>query len=109
MQEAVDLICRSKFATWEWNYGHSAKADIVRSAHLACGTVEASICIDRGLITGISFDGDFIGSLPAAGLAARLEGVRYSRMDVAGAVAAAGAEHYFDGTGADEIAALITG
>ena len=78
---AVQEISDTKFSTWDWIYGRSRQADIVRSGALACGTVEARLCLDRGILTGVEFGGDFLGALPASGLASRLTGVRFRPRD----------------------------
>ncbi len=76
---AVQRLSDEKFSTWDWIYGQSRQADIVRCARLACGTVEVRLCLDRGILTSVNFCGDFLGDLPAAGLAGRLVGVRFER------------------------------
>jgi lipoate-protein ligase A len=78
-REAVQRIADTKFSTWDWLYGQSREADLVRSGALACGTVDARLCLDRGILTGVEFGGDFLGALPASGLASRLTGVRFDR------------------------------
>ena len=70
----VQRMADEKFSTWDFIYGRSRQADLFRSAKLPCGTVEAAISLDRGLITGISFSGDFMFDEPAEGLAAALVG-----------------------------------
>jgi len=59
---------------WVW-----LVASPIRSGALACGTVEARLCLDRGILTRVEFGGDFLGALPASGLASRLTGVRFDR------------------------------
>jgi lipoate-protein ligase A len=75
----VQRLSDAKFSTWEWIYGQSRAADLVRRARFACGTVEAHASLDRGVLTALRFAGDFQGALPAEGLAARLVGLRYDR------------------------------
>ena len=107
-QEAsVQEICRNKFSTWEWNYGLSPKAGFRQSSRLPCGTVEVSCTVVRGKLRGLSFGGDFIGSLPAEGLAAALEGCRFERDAILGALRALDAESYFDNTSPEQLADLF--
>lgn len=75
----IARICRTKFSTWEWNWGHSPKAGFHNAAKLPCGTVEVRCTILHGTVSALSFGGDFIGSLPADDLAAFLEGCRFDR------------------------------
>ena len=76
---AVQRLSDEKFSTWDWIYGQSRAADLVRRARFACGTIEAHISLDRGVLTALRFAGDFQGALPAAGLADRLVGLRFER------------------------------
>ena len=103
----IQEICRTKFSTWEWNYGLSPKAGFTHAAKLPCGTVEVSCSIVRGKIRGLSFGGDFIGSLPAEGLAAALDGCRFDRASILEALRGLCVSNYFDNTSSDQLADLF--
>ena len=75
----VRIMAETKFSTWDFIYGRSRQADLVRKAKLPCGTVEATISLDRGLITRISFSGDFMFDEPATELESELTGCRFER------------------------------
>lgn len=75
----VKNMAENKFAAWDFIYGRSRQADLVRKAKLPCGTVEAAISLDRGLITRISFSGDFMFDEPATELESELAGCRFER------------------------------
>ena len=106
-EEEIREICRTKFSTWEWNYGLSPKAGFSRASRLPCGTVEVRCSIVRGKIRGLSFGGDFIGSLPAEGLAAALEGCRFDRSTLLEALQSLGVNRFFDNTSPEQLAALF--
>ena len=106
---AVQRLSDAKFSTWDWIYGQSREADLVRSGRLACGNVEARLCLDRGVLTAVAFDGDFLGALPAAQLAQRLAGVRFERAALRETLDAAEVEKYFDGVGSDQLLDLLLG
>lgn len=106
---AVRRISEEKFSTWEWIYGQSKAADLVRSRRLACGTVEARLSLDRGVLTGVAFGGDFLGGLPAEALAAQLAGLRFERSALQAALQQAEPGRYFDGVGVEELLDLIFG
>ena len=107
-EAAIREICRTKFSTWEWNYGRSPKAQFSKASRLPCGTVEARCSIVRGTISGLSFGGDFIGSLPAEGIAAALEGCRFEQAAVLEALRSLDVGRHFDGTTPEQLAALLT-
>ena len=104
---AGQRLSDAKFSTWDWIYGQSREADLVRSGKLACGTVEARLCLDRGVLTAVAFGGDFLGALPAAQLAQRLAGVRFERAALRETLDAAEVEKYFDGVSAEDLTALL--
>ena len=104
---AVQRISDGKFSTWDWIYGRSRQADIVRSARLACGTVEVRLSLDHGCVTDLAFGGDFLGGLPAERLAERLRGLRFDRQTLLAALAAEDTGRYFDGVLPDELTDLI--
>jgi len=103
----VQRISDAKFSTWDWIYGQSREADLVRSAPLPCGTVEARLCLDRGILTSVEFGGDFLGALPASQLAARLAGVRFDRESLLAALSPA--SDYFEGVTPAALADLLLG
>ena len=106
---AVQRLSDAKFSTWDWIYGQSREADLVRSGKLACGTVEVRLCLDRGVLTAVASGGDFLGALPAAQLAQRLAGVRFERAALRETLDAAEVEKYFDGVGSDQLLDLLLG
>ena len=79
----VRKMADGKFATWDFIYGRSRQTGFVRKAKLPCGTVEADINLDRGLITGISFSGDFMFDEPVTELESKLTGCRFERETLA--------------------------
>ena len=105
--EEIAGICRTKFSTWEWNFGHSPKAQFRKALKLPCGTVEVRCDIVRGRVAGAAFGGDFIGSLPAEAVAAALEGRRFGRADVLEALRGLDVRLHFDGTSPEQLADLF--
>ena len=105
----VQRLSDEKFSTWEWNYGHSKKTDITRSAKFSCGTVEASISLDEGIITALTFGGDFLGNRPSEEIAAALVGRRFNRKDIEDALGSVNVPDHFDSLASDELAGLLLG
>lgn len=107
-EEDIRRICNDKFSTWEWNFGHSPKAQFMKTLKLPCGTVGISCSIVHGRIAGAVFSGDFIGSLPAEGIAAALEGCRFERAAALEALQGLDVGRCFDGTSAEDLADLFS-
>lgn len=97
----VDRECREKFATWEWNFGHSPETTHRGSRKFACGTVEVLYSLKDGVLTDVSFQGDFLGNRPADELAAALKGKRLTELSALEVSA------FFDGLTGAELASLF--
>lgn len=109
-QSELDEIARiasGKFATWEWVYGQSKEADVEHRAKFPCGTVEVRISLSRGIITDIAFGGDFLFDKPSTELATRLDGVRFDKKSVSGALEGLQMSRYFPGVTTGQLTDLI--
>ena len=102
-QEAIDRMADEKFRTWDWIYGKSPEAQFRSSRKFACGTIELSWSVRHGLLEDVRFGGDFLGNLPAEGLAARLNGIRFERDSILSALSQVRVSDYFDGLEAKDI------
>ena len=96
-----------KFRTWEWNVGRSPKADFHCGKKFSCGTVEASWTVKDGIVETLSFGGDFIGNLPADGLAKKIAGSRFDRACIEDLLSGLPVSDYFDGLAPGELAGLF--
>ena len=103
----VRKMADGKFATWDFVYGRSRQTGFVRKAKLPCGTVEADINLDRGLITGISFSGDFMFDEPVTELESKLTGCRFEREALACVLDDATVSRCFRGTDSAAILDLL--
>lgn len=103
----VRIMAETKFSTWDFIYGRSRQADLVRSAKLPCGTVEVAISLDRGLITRISFSGDFMFDEPATDLESKLAGCRFERVAIEELSASLSIPKHFKGATIDDFLGLL--
>lgn len=98
---SVDREAREKFATWEWNFGHSPETTHQGKKKFACGTVEVHYSLKGGVLTELAFQGDFLGNRPAEELAAELTGKRPEEL------AALDVSAFFDGLSGFDFASLF--
>ena len=103
----VEEIARTRFATWEWNMGRSPLATFVRKQKFRCGTIEAHFSVEKGMLTALTFGGDFLGNRPAEELARHLVGCRYERDALAGRLGKLSVADYFDHLTPDELLSLL--
>jgi lipoate-protein ligase A len=95
----IEHIASSKFRSWDWRYGHSPKTDFRNTHKFPCGTVTANYSIKHGVLTEVSFEGDFIGSKPASELAEKIKGLRVEDL------CTVPVRDYFDGV--DDVSVLF--
>ncbi len=101
---AISELAALKYATWEWNMGRSPAFSVERSRRFEFGRVTAGFDAEGGVITRVSFTGDFIGEKHVAELEDRLCGLRLTPEDLAPALRGAGA--YFSCTDEEAKAAI---
>jgi len=106
-QDAIDRMADEKFRTWDWIYGKSPEAQFRAARKFSCGTVELSWSVRHGLLEDVRFGGDFLGNLPAEGLAARLDGLRFDGQVIIAALRTENVSYYFDGLVAEDILGLM--
>ena len=106
---AIEKVANEKFRTWDWVYGKSPETQFRASRRFSCGTVEANWSVRHGLLEDVRFGGDFLGNLPAEGLAVLLDGKRFDREQILSALQCAGVPDFFDGLEAEPLAELFFG
>lgn len=101
--EAVEALKRSKYDSWEWNFGHSPAYDMVNKRRWDGGSLEVRVSVEQGRITGIAFRGDFLSRCSLDPLTEALRGVPFRREDVAAALERRPLQDYFGGITGEEI------
>lgn len=76
---AVEELKRTKYDTWEWNFGRSPKYDRMNKGWFEGGGLEVRTAVEKGRITGAAFYGDFLAVSPLDGLTAALAGCPFRR------------------------------
>lgn len=105
---AVEALRSQRYNTWEWNYGASPAASLLRRRRVeGCGTVEAYIQTDKGRITALQFRGDFFSTVEPEELAERLIGLRPTEEDYRAALAGVDAGVYFTGLDTDTLLDIL--
>ena len=87
-EAAIEELRRTRYDTWEWNYGYSPACAAVKAARIpGCGSVEAHLDIEEGVIRAVSFTGDFFSPYGVERLCRQLQGVRPERSALTEALA----------------------
>lgn len=106
----IECIRRERYDTWEWNYGKSPECTILKSGRVeGCGTIDAFITTDRGLITGIAFYGDFFSTKDPEELAQYFIGKKPDSEGFSQALEGIAVDQYFSGLTIEELLKLLSG
>lgn len=105
---AIEKIKAERYATWEWNYGHSPAYHVEKSRRFEnCGKVEVHMNTADGVITALQFFGDFFGVKDTQELAQRLLHTKLERKALEDRLAPCKIEQYFHGLQKDELLDLL--
>ena len=74
-EEIIREVKKSRYETWEWNYGSSPACTVTKSTYLPeVGSVELNLSIDHGILTGCQIYGDFFSAEGPEGLIRAIKG-----------------------------------
>ena len=108
--EEINRIKEERYDTWEWNYGKSPECSIIRSKRIeGCGRIETYISTDHGLVSGISFKGDFFSAKDPSQFEERFIGRRADRSGFSEALKDVDLNSYFSGIEYDSMLSLLCG
>ena len=75
--EKINKISAERYSLWEWNIGSSPKCTIKKEARFeGVGKIEAYISVEDGIVTSITFRGDYFSAEDPEILARLLTGAR---------------------------------
>ncbi len=103
----INLLMKSKYMNWDWNYGASPEFNVKQAKRFEGGKVEVLINIKNGIIQGIKFYGDFFGSGNPEEIEAVLLGKRYNEDDIRAALEGLDVNYYFKGITPEELLICI--
>jgi len=104
----VEKLRTERYATWEWNYGKSPACTMLRRSRVdGCGLIEAYITVEHGLVSAVTFKGDFFSAEEPEALAARFVGHTPDRAGYTAALDGVEAARYFAGLQADELIDIL--
>ncbi len=78
----IQKIRDEKYATWEWNFGHSPKYNFMQGARTSGGTLEINLRVEKGIIKEAKFYGDFFGVKDISQIEVALNGCKHGQEEV---------------------------
>lgn len=103
----INLLMKSKYMNWDWNYGASPEFNVKQGKRFEGGKIEVLIKIKNGIIQGIKFYGDFFGSGNPEEIEAVLIGKRYLEDEIKAALSGLDTSYYFRGITLQELLSCI--
>lgn len=100
---AVAELERTKYNTWEWNFGRSPNYNLTNKRRYEGGCLEPQVVVEKGLITDIVFYGDFLSVRPLDELTEALKGCPYRSVDVGAVLDRFPLAELFGGIQRDEV------
>ena len=101
--DAVEELKRTKYDTWEWNFGRSPRYNLRNKRRWEGGTLEPCAEVDKGLICRIVFYGDFLSVRPLDDITDALAGCPFRREDAAAVLDRFPLAEYFGSITRDQV------
>ncbi|MFL0247478.1 lipoate--protein ligase [Candidatus Clostridium stratigraminis] len=98
----IHNLMKTRFSTWEWNYGESPAFDLEKGKRYAGGKLELKFNVNDGKIKELKINGDFFGRKEVDELETTLLGMKYRESDVRAALENTDFESYFAGISIDD-------
>ncbi|GAU09417.1 lipoate--protein ligase [Desulfoplanes formicivorans] len=75
----VHELARTKYDSWEWNFGKSPRYNVKRRKRFPIGIIDVRIQVAKGVMTGVKIFGDFFGHGEILDLETLLTDIPYTR------------------------------
>ena len=105
--DKIHEISRSRYQTWDWNYGKSPRFNIQKTERFPSGGIDIRLEVNKGIIEEVKIYGDFFGVGEVTEIEQLLIGVQYSREAIAEKLGDIDIAHYFGGITKEDFLKLI--
>lgn len=105
---AIEKLRDEKYSSWEWNWGESPLFTERKERRFPWGKVEALLTVEKGIITGARFYGDFFSLQDPEEFEELLTGCPLRREELERRLSSLPLERYFRGADAREFSEFLT-
>ena len=103
----IEELKRTKYDTWEWNYGRSPRYELHNKRRYTGGGLEVFLTANQGVIQDIVFYGDFLSLRSLDELREALKGCAYRTEDVAAVLDRFPLHEFFGSITREEVLDLV--
>ncbi len=103
----VDALKRSKYDTWEWNFGRSPQYELHNKRRFSGGSLEVYLTTKQAVIQAVTFYGDFLSQRALDELKDALRGCPFRQEDVRAVLERFPLQEFFGSITADEVLELM--
>ena len=104
---AITQLRDAKYATWEWNYGHSPRYNFSKRVRTAGGSLEATLEVVDGVIEEARIFGDYFSRREPGEIETALLGAAHQEAALRARLAPFEVPDYFVNVGVDELLAVL--
>ena len=101
-EEAIAELARTRYESWEWNFGLSPAYGFARRARIPAGSFDIRLDVKQGIIRDACIRGDFFALRPIEELEALLRGCPHEREILAARLESAGLNLYIQQLSVDD-------
>jgi len=106
-EEAIAELARTRYESWEWNFGASPAYGFARRARIPAGIFDIRLDVQRGIVRAACIRGDFFALRPIEELEAVLCGCPHEHKALAMRLESAGLGGYVQGLNADDFISCL--
>ncbi len=105
--EEVKNLVKTKYETWQWNFGQSPKYNFYNEKKLSAGTIELSIDVEKGIMQHIRIFGDFFGEGNIEDIEKALIGKKHNTEEIHRVIDNINIKSYFGNVSKQELLSLF--
>lgn len=105
--EEVKNLVKTKYETWQWNFGQSPKYNFYNEKKLSAGTIELSIDVEKGIMKHIRIFGDFFGEGNIEDIEKALIGKKHNTEEIHRVIDNINIKNYFGNVSKQELLSLF--
>jgi len=105
--EEIKNLVKTKYETWQWNFGQSPKYNFYNEKKLSAGTIELSIDVEKGIMKHIRIFGDFFGEGNIEDIEKALIGKKHNTEEIHRVIDNINIKNYFGNVSKQELLSLF--